>query len=1632
MNDLHKEQKENTPSVENTMPEESAQPLARQADGGDQKTPQSKVRRWIIGILLAPIALLVLLMVLLYIPPIQRWIIGVVEEKVENATGMDLEIGTLRLKFPLNLTLRSIRVVSPEGDTLVRLGALDTSIPLMPLFNGQIESQYLAVKDVSVFFPDSARTTIIKADARNIEVGPLSVNLRKELVDVGAVLFEGGSFSLFSTDSVPNPDKKPVLWKIAANRIDLAEARLNVEIPFVNLYVDAAIDKGEVDQFSYDVGTLRLESDKVYLKASEASYAQDKIYPTVPFVDYTHLYAQDLEVKGRKLVQQSTLLRADVEQIRFRERSGASVQDFRGLFFMEDGVVELEDFALLTPHSRAKGSFRLPLSIFIQRDTTSVIQAHLEGSLGHQDILYFAMFDAAPYLGDHYPALNAPLEVALRAEGTVQRLNIENFSLSIPRVLETELEGYVGNFFTPNRLVADMALSIKARERVNMLLSMLGKDFASRFAIPHTTDFSGKVQVHNGQYSLKSSLKTTRDGGLSLDASYSLSRQAYNVSMHTSHFNLLSFLPKDSIGEVALSLKMRGNGFDFMNRKTNASVDLDLHKFVYKGLELRDITADLSLLSGVLAARLNSHNSGATAALTLDALLKGTFWSGNLDLHLDTLSMDRLGLMADTFALGGHLCGDFSTNLNTHHTLTLEANDLFLEMPDSRYSYDSLALRARTTPDTIMATLSAGDLFFDAYIGSGIDSLVSIASKMSHAIPALEVDSLLPSTIASMFDMLPPIGLDCSFEKDNPLQKVLALYKMSVERGTLMLTNSQDQGVDLEASFYNFRQDTLKIDQIYASMSTERGVSRTSLSEEVYNALSGFTWAQTQPVRPVQAKHEEGLLDKYLRVDVRVDKKKYRGQEPFEFYLRALSDFRTFDVDTYLTQKGQKSYSLGAILFKNAVGYGLTFKDEPIILSGYRLTPNRHNALFFNPTKMELLANLLLVSDQDAQLSLRSKEGAEGAEGAGKLNLNLQRLQLADIAHLIGMNTIEGYTFADLSLEIDPVYALPRVVGDISINDLTYEAARVGNISMAMFYEPRDNSRHFVDAYVSVDGNLALVAEGQYQSEGSDEPLNLKANVENFPLSLANPFLGADLASLQGVVRGNLTARGAFDDLKVNGTLTPENATFYLPMVGNTFAIITPPIRFSDSKLLFEDLRLSNAEAQQAFSVNGYLTLLGQDALTTDLRVQGEDVQLINSKYKRGQLLYGKLLTSMELAITGRVMKPRVRGEVDILSGTNLTYVYTESVGQATDNLSSTVTFTDFSDSLDSLEVRRQPISLGGMDLALRINVDPSVRLGVDLSPGHQDYVVVIGGGNLHFTYPPFGEMSLTGRYNLSGGGDVRYNFPVVGRKDFAIDPNSYLLWNGNVMNPYVDFLAKQRVRANVTEGEATRKVNFDVKIAAKETVDKIDLGFDLAAPEDLSLQGKLASMSKEERGKQALALMVTGTYLASDASPTNMQKVLSGLAVSELNSITGKLLQGTDLDLGMELHDASEAGTAYTDYTYNFSRRFYNDRLRISIGGKVGTGNLPTNYEQTFIDNLVLEYQLDKVGRQYIRGFHRRNSDNLLEGVVTETGIGYLLRTKLNNFMELFKREAKQLKEAQTIPTDAATKPTAPSKKSE
>jgi hypothetical protein len=250
----------------------------------------------------------------------------------------------------------------------------------------------------------------------------------------------------------------------------------------------------------------------------------------------------------------------------------------------------------------------------------------------------------------------------------------------------------------------------------------------------------------------------------------------------------------------------------------------------------------------------------------------------------------------------------------------------------------------------------------------------------------------------------------------------------------------------------------------------------------------------------------------------------------------------------------------------------------------------------------------------------------------------------------------------------------------------------------------------------------------------------------------------------------------------------------------------------------------------------------------------------------------------------------------------------------------------------------------------------------------------------------------------------MKYSLPVIPLKTFAIQDGSSVEFTGDPMNPKLNITATETSKSSIGTGNAARQVKFECGVKITKTLKDMGLEFIIDAPEDLTLHSQLQSMSTEERGKLAVAMLTTGMYMAEESMGSfTMNSALSAFLNSQINSISNSAMRTLDLSFGVD-NTTTATGDIQTDYSFKFAKRFWNNRLRIVVGGKLSTGSDAPNDNNTFFDNITFEYRLSDTSNKYINVFYNRNSYDWLEGNIEEFGAGFMWRRKLQHFNEIFK----------------------------
>lgn len=229
-------------------------------------------------------------------------------------------------------------------------------------------------------------------------------------------------------------------------------------------------------------------------------------------------------------------------------------------------------------------------------------------------------------------------------------------------------------------------------------------------------------------------------------------------------------------------------------------------------------------------------------------------------------------------------------------------------------------------------------------------------------------------------------------------------------------------------------------------------------------------------------------------------------------------------------------------------------------------------------------------------------------------------------------------------------------------------------------------------------------------------------------------------------------------------------------------------------------------------------------------------------------------------------------------------------------------------------------------------------------------------------------------------------------------------------MNPALSIQATDQVKASIQMGGNTRLVNFLVSLNIGNTLSAPSVVFDLSTDDDISISNELQSMTADQRQQQAMNLLLTGMYSGPSAKSVGSNMVTGqvySFLTSQINSFLADNVKGVDINFGVDQYETGTNGnmTTNTSYSYQVSKSLINNRFKIIVGGNYSTdASADDNFQQNLISDLAFEYILKQTNNMSLnaRLFRHTGFESVLEGEITETGVGLSLRRRLAYFTEI------------------------------
>lgn len=1542
---------------------------------------KKKYIRWTLWTVASPFILFIILCILIYLPPIQKFLVDKAAVYASEATGMNITVGRISLSFPLNLVMNNVEAASAQRDTLLSVRQLQVNVQLLPLLKKQVEIDGVSLQGATVNSNDLIHGMQLKGTLGELFISSHGVALDPETAVVNKVLLKDTDISLCINDTTAtDTTKTTIYWKIILQKIDLQNVSFALQMPADSLFLktslsNAKLRNGLVDlhKSAYSLQTFSIEDGKIrYDMGTPLKEEADTLKS--PGFDPSHIALTNVGIQLDSLHYEGRDMRAVIKQFVLKERSGLEIVSAEGKVNSNAKVLRVPSFRLSTPDSYLEMSAAMDWNA-LDLKKQGIITARLMADIGKPDVVRFIGSMDEKFV-HKYPS--EPLRIRTGIDGDLNHLKLTTLSAELPGALNLLLKGELTNLTDTLKRGGDITLEAETKNLD--FVTALAKDVV----IPYGTRLEGQfsmagpkmgtdlllmqpkakaiaitdtipITVENDSVSFIKDFKMER--AARLYAKYDLSRNSYEADVAVNRFDLHQYLPKDSLYTISARLRLEGEGIDFLSPRTHASLEGGIDHFHYASYSLSGIQLSAWLEKQKANASLLIRNQVMDIRAHLDGTLKHNNVVADLNMDIARLDWQALRLSDARLQTSQHIGVNFSSDLKKKYAVNASMTNTSVITPKHTSHTKDLYLGFATSADSTHAYLRSGDLDLKLEGEGHIDRISRQAEVLMKKFGEQWENKQIDQEVLKEY--LPTLCLQISSGSDNPICNYLSMMGLSYRRFFMDMDSSPVDGLNGESYLYGLHTDSLALDTIY--LDVQQDIEGIKLLSGVVNGPKPGQEAFDVTFEGSIGTNNAQLLIQYLNA------RKEQG-----IYLGVMADLRRRGIRLHL------------------------FPEHPILV--YRpFTVNKDNYIFLS-NRGRINANVNLQDAEGGGLNFYTNR--EDTIAKQDMTIELSRINLKEFRRILPyMPNMEGWFGAEAHY-IDSGPNM-MVSGDVRVDEFKYEGNALGNWEVNGVYLPGEEKDHHVDGYIRHNGKEIAHLGGIYLPT-EDGTGNLSADVEfeHFPLHIINPFIPEKMVELDGDIDGKLAMKGDPSKPLLNGDLSLDSVTLFVPELSALFRFDNEPVRMVNSKMMFKDFDIFT-KGKSPFTINGDVDFSNLERMRVDLKMHAENYELLNAPRSKRALVYGKMYVDFNATLRGPVDEMVMRGNMNVLGKTNFTYVLKDSPLTVNDRLGDMVTFVNFNDTTEVDEETIQPVSINGLDITMTMHIDQAVQARVDLTPDGSNYMLLEGGGDLSFQYTPQGEMLLLGRYSLISG-EMKYEIPVIPLKTFNIQNGSYVEWSGNVMNPQLSITATERVRASVGgTDQNTRMVSFDVGLALSQRLENLGLAFTLSAPEDASVQDQLNAMSAEERGKLAVTMLVTGMYLAEGNSTGgfNMNNALNSFLQSEISNIAGKAL---DISLGMETVDNAEDGGKRTDYNFQFAKRFWNNRFRVVIGGKVSTGNT-AQQDETFIDNVSVEYRLDNSGTRYIKLFHDKNYESVLEGEIIETGVGIVLRRKMSHLGELF-----------------------------
>ena len=1548
-------------------------------------------------------ALLVILLGAFYIPPVQNFIIGKAIDVVNAPGELEITASKIRIHFPLNLDAENLEIVQ-NGDTTVTVGKANARVSVLSLLFGNVCVDSLVVNDARYRSgnPDSlmidARLAAVKAHDIKVALSTMDISVGSADTYTGDIFLSlKNDTTAVKNDTVSDPTNVSVtLDKIGLHNI---HALLKIENVADSIICDvplATLDNGNVNLASQTITADNVSLDRVFAKyvypLETVPAEEEDTKPSVPWdirinnvslansaavysaagaipengLDFNYLALSDIGVVINNLHNRGSFVDIPSLKIKATERCGVTLYADGGIN-IDSTRIAIDTLNVGSSFSKIAIKGEIGMGDFVN-DPGLPLNINASAHIAQVDLK--KIFPSFEKIIASLPAYSVPTARVL-IHGTTGNAVIDNISVSLPHHAELEAEGKISNILDMEKMSGNIILDGYIRDSEAIKGALLSEENSKIIAVPDIT-LGGNIKINSGVFDCNLT-GVTAGGDLAADATINNRADKYSGDITLNSFPIQEFLPTSDIRDITAHITAVADGTDPFDKATTIKADVILDNLTYNNRNYQDIMFNALVSDGNMDVNFTSLNPDADFSLNLSGKISPQPYDIDYSADIRNLNFKALELTETE----GNIVTDFSG-----HAILLPDSDMIAAditfsklkcklLPSTNINTTDISATLQSSDSTLAVNLDNRDLKIKL---SSPLSLSKFSERMLAAIDTLNTHIENQKTdIESLQKTLPEFKLDIAAKHDNIITSYLSGNNLKYKSFNLKIAN--DSMFELDGKILGLAGNGFAIDT-------------TKLVMRRHGKY--LTMKANLDSRP-------GTMDEWAHVEVNG----FLADSKFGLFMRQSN------IDNEI------GYRLGTMANIEEDKINISFVPYNPVIGYKEWNVNDGNIITLDMHHKHLDADLLMTSNES--LIHLFTQHTDSIEGQEDLNLKIQNIKIAD---WIALNPyapkIKGDLSADMKVKFNEKEQIEGT-GTATLTDLYFGKQRVGTFDCGLDITTDRKGRIETTATMDIDNSRVMTAYGHIGDTTSVFPFYADFELTHFPLKVVNPFLPPNTAKISGELNGQMDVTGSMEAPEFNGYLRFDSTDLYVNMIGSKFKFDSKNIPI-DSNIVYFDKFTIKGINENPLVVDGQVDMRNIFNPLINLAMNAENMQIVNSaRAAKGAEVYGKAFIDLTSSVKGDLNRLKINADLALLPQTNVTYVMTDA--QSTIEARQKSDMVRFVNLADTTQTNTEPEAepTVEIDLSASLAIKDGCTINADLSTDGKNKASLKCNGNMAYILSPQGDDHMTGRLNITGG-FARYTPPLMSEKLFTFSDGNYILFTGDMMNPTIKLHAVDNLKANVTqEGQNSRVIEFDISLDVTGTLERMDVTFDLATDDDITIQNELKAMSAEQRATQAMNLLLYNVYTGpgTKASSSLSANPLYTFLESQINSWAANNIKGIDLSFGIDQYNKTTDGSQQltTSYSYKVSKTLFNDRFKIVVGGNYSSdADSDAEIASSLLNDVSFEYSINPEGTMLIKIYRHTGFEDILEGEITQTGAGFVYKRKILKFSDIF-RPAKRNK---------------------